>query len=174
LSEYEANCPSFDVLADHTIAVMYHLHSSNGIGINNLRTSDILWAYKFLESIESPTNDNASFHSEFLTTLRKLLIERYADEDLEKIDASNKTMIDEIQEPFLSSSISFDEYLKYDEVRQDEEIEEFKNDDEIEDENRCSKDEIMQALKKIQENPEMSQMQLSDVIKFLENENVEQ
>ncbi|CAG9797596.1 unnamed protein product [Chironomus riparius] len=167
LDTYEVKSPTYPILLDHTLAVIWHLFADNGNELSTLNNSDILWALRFLESIDTKDAGDTTDLDGAIKFMRKLLISRYAVEDEEDVTTKNQTFLDTIKTADDTMSLSYDEYLNCPEVLADEgkvlSLEKMAVDV------KCTKAEIVERLKAMQN--ELSTdgaMSLEDAIKLLE------
>lgn len=167
LDTYEVKSPTFPILLDHTHAVIWHSFADNGNELSTLNNSDILWALRFLESIDTKDAGDPTDLDGLIKFMRKLLISRYAVEDEEDVTTKNQTFLDTIKTADDSMSLSYDEYLNCPEVLADEgkvlSLEKMTVDV------KCTKAELVERLKAMQnESSKDGAMSLEDAIKLLE------
>lgn len=118
LNTCEVECPNSAVLMDHTIAVIWHVFANNNREVSNLNKADVLWALRFLESIDTKDAGDLKVFNMLIDVLRSLLISRYAVEDEKAIANETATFVNSLPD-MDSSSFSMDEYLSFPEVQED-------------------------------------------------------
>jgi hypothetical protein len=121
LNSFEAVCPSAVILLDHTLAVIWHIFASDSAELTNLNRADIMWALRFLESIDTKDAGDTTALTGLIKLLRHILITRYAADDEKSMMNQTKTFLDLIQpdSDMNSSSMSVEEYLSCPEVQVD-------------------------------------------------------
>jgi hypothetical protein len=167
MDTYEVKSPTYPVLLDHSLAAVWHLFDDNGNELSTLNNSDILWALRFLESIDTKDAGDTTDLDGIIKFMRKLLISRYAVEDEENVTTKNQTFLDTIKSADDSMSLSYEEYLNCPEVLADEgkvvSLEKMAVDV------KCTKAELVKRLKAMQnESSTDGAMSLEDAIKLLE------
>lgn len=175
LDSYDVNCPPFQILLDHTYAVIWHMFDDDGNELANLNKSDISWALKLLESIDtsdSDENDTKDLHA-LMNFMRKLLISRYAFEDEKQHSIDSQTFHESIKSDLASStSFALDEYLNDPDVLEDSgkalPIEAMMLQEVEVEREKCTKSELLERLKLMQNDE--ANVSLDDAIKLLENE----
>lgn len=82
LATFKIENPSFAVLLDHALAVIWHIFTTDDNGRVELNRSDIAWTLKFLEAIDLTNVGDTSDDLDALKTyMRKMLITRYSSDD---------------------------------------------------------------------------------------------
>lgn len=117
LNNYRVELPSFSVLLDHTLAVLWHVFNNDGVELYNLNKADIGWALRFLEAIDTSNINDTTDLDKIIDYLRKILISRYSMEDEENFAEETQTMLDSIAVP--SSSSALEEFYNSPEVNKD-------------------------------------------------------
>ncbi|KAG5674904.1 hypothetical protein PVAND_004849 [Polypedilum vanderplanki] len=173
LNCYEVNCPSYQVLLDHTLAVIFHCFNDEGNELLNLNKSDILWALKFLEAIdtkECEANDTKDLDA-LITFMKKLLISRYSIENEKEVSIVNQTFHDSIKHD-TTSSFALDEFFENPDVYADKGKplldDEQKENEDIEEPSACTTAEVIKYLKKLKNNSTDGELSINDVIDKLE------
>lgn len=119
LNSFEAACPSAAVLLDHTLAVIWHIFASQSHELSNFNNSDLTWALRFLESIDTKDAGDTTVLDELIKLLRNILLNRYALEDEKSMISQTQAFIDSIQPDLNSTSMSIEEYFNNPEVLED-------------------------------------------------------
>lgn len=114
LNKFKVAAPSFPVLLDHTLAVIWLLFKDEGAEISCLNRADITWALRFLESIDTSAMGSATDLELLIEFLRKVLIARYASEDEKDVLNQTTKLYDSIDEPVHSSAL--EDFLSLPEV----------------------------------------------------------
>ena len=155
LKSYKVALPSFSVLLDHTLAVIWHIFNNNGAELLNLNKADIGWALRFLEAIDTNHIKDTSDLEKLKNMMRKVLISRYAMEDEQEFLNKTQQRIDSIAPP--SSSSALEEIYNSFEVHRDfkRQARKIKPTTAV-----CSDEEILKKLKEL--NPHIQT--LNDVI----------
>lgn len=121
LNSYKVERPSFAVLLDHTLAVVWHVFNLKGAELSVLNKADIAWALRFLEAIDVSQLSNTDDFDKLAEYLRKTLITRYSMEDEQTFAAANKTMCEQIDDEYPTSS-ALEDFLNSAQVREDMEL----------------------------------------------------
>ena len=170
INSYEVACPDSVILLDHTLAVIWHIYANPRQNLLYLERSDIMWALRFLESIDTRNASETEDLNALIKVLRQLLILLYAAEDEKSILNTTRTFMDSIK-PFEYneteiSSLSLEEYLKIPEVR--EEMDQSISIASMTPTEKCTKAEMTKELKTmIKDSPGMSAQEL---LEKLENQ----
>lgn len=149
LDSYKTECPSFAVLLDHTLAVIWHVFNDDGAELYSLNKADITWALRFIEAIDTARVYDTTDLDLLKECLRKILITRYALEDEQEFTSSNKTLYESISEGNASSS-ALEDFLCSDAVMEDMEREKMTQKPAAEP--KCTEAELLNCLKKINPN----------------------
>lgn len=105
LNNYKVELPSFSVLYDHTLAVIWHVFNNDGAELTNLNKADIGWALRFLEAIDTSRINDTTDLDRLMDYLRKILISRLAMEDETSFLDQTQEMLDSISVPSSSSAL---------------------------------------------------------------------
>lgn len=167
LNSYGVACPNSSVLLDHTLAVIWHTFYNDGSELLNLNRADIMWALRFLESIDTKDAGDTSDLENLIKFLRKVLIKRYSMEDEISFLNESQNLTDSISPDFESSSFSMDEYLNCPEVQED--IGKSISIHIMASDTKCTKADLLQQLKDLQGNSSPS-ITLDEAIEKLEKE----
>lgn len=154
LKSYKVALPSFSVLLDHTLAVIWHIFNNDGAELLNLNKADIGWALRFLEAIDTNHIKDTSGLEKLKNMMRKVLISRYAMEDEQEFLNKTQQRIDSIAPP--SSSSALEEMYNSFEIHRDlkRQAKKIKPITAV-----CTDDEILKKLKEL--NPQIQT--LSDI-----------
>jgi hypothetical protein len=117
LKQFSVDMPSFAVLLDHTIGVIWHLFNDNGSQICNLNKADVGWALRFLEAIDVAHIADTSDFEMLKDFMRKILITRYSMEDEAEFLNQSLQRENEIPEP--STSLAIEEFYNSFEIERD-------------------------------------------------------
>lgn len=117
LNSYKVERPSFAVLLDHALAVVWHIFNLNGAELSVLNKTDIAWALRFLEAIDVSQESNTDDFDKLIEYLRKILITRYSMEDEEAFAEENKTMYEKLDDDYPSSS-ALEDFMSSAQVRE--------------------------------------------------------
>lgn len=137
--------PSFAVLLDHTLAVIWHAFNLDGAELSCLNKADILWALRFLEAIDTSQISDTTDLDALVEFFRKFLITRYAMEDEKSFSDTNKTIYESISENYPSSSSALEELLNSFEVREDKKTATMMSNEE----SKCTDEDLLVTLKKL-------------------------
>jgi hypothetical protein len=167
LESFEVNCPRYQVLLDHTVAVVWHLFSDGGNELLNLNKSDISWALKFLEAIDTSdcdASDTKDIHA-MMRFMRKVLIARYSMEDEAKIAIDNQTFHESIKHD-TTLSLAFEDFFEHPDVSVDKgkSLPIGEKQESLKSEEPRTKAEVLDYLKKLQGDAAGEMMSLSDAI----------
>lgn len=146
LRSFKVEQPSFSVLFDHTLAVIWHVFNEDGAELYCLNKVDILWALRFLEAIDTTkisATDTVDING-LIAYFRKILIIRYSMEDENVVAENEKSMQDSIADNYQSSS-ALEEYLTADEISFDKRYATQIPGTSVQ--VKCTDDEILQRLK---------------------------
>lgn len=164
LNSYEVTSPSPVVLFDHAIAVIWNLFNDNGSGAVNLNRSELVWALKFLESIDTTNVANPTTFNGILSVLRDFVTARYAHEDENSILNATKSFLDKSIDEHDMSSLCLEEYFSFPEVQADQSQK--VSIVSIPDTAKCTKADLTNELKDfIKKNPQKT---IDDLVKMLE------
>lgn len=149
LNKFNVESPSFGVLLDHTLAVIWHVFDLRGAELHSLNRADIIWALRFLESIETSQASDAADLETLMEYFRKILIAKYSMEEEKSFDTFT-TMYESTD--ISSSSLALDDFLSSSEVMED--LRKQPIDDKTFDvtTKKCSDDEILEQLQKLNPN----------------------
>jgi hypothetical protein len=92
LQSFKVQSPSYDVLFEHTIGVIWHLFAHNGRERLALNRVDIAWALKFLEAIDLTNVSDTTDLDALKTYMRNILIVRYTQD---KVDDSTGSAVEQ-------------------------------------------------------------------------------
>jgi hypothetical protein len=143
LKNYQVELPTFSVLLDHTLAVIWHVFNNDGVELTNLNKADLSWALRFLEAIDTSQINDTTDLDRLIDYLRKILISRYSMEDEGSILDETQTMLDSIAVP--SSSSALEEFYNSFEVNKDIKREQ-KLAEKLQDVPKCSDEELLKKL----------------------------
>lgn len=152
LNSFKVERPSFAVLLDHTLGVIWHIFNLDGAELSCMNKADFVWALRFLEAIDTSTAGSTEDFDALVDYLRKILIARYSREDEFEFLDSTMSHLDSIGSNFPDSS-SLEEFLASSQVQED-----MKNEKPIEP-TKCTDEDLLKRLKDL--NPMI--MSLDDV-----------
>lgn len=143
LEKFQVKKPSFAVLLDHTIAVIWHIFNLDGAELSCLNKADILWSLRFLEAIDTSQIGDTKDLDSLIDYFRKILITRYSAEDEKSFAEDEKTIYESICENYPSSSSALEELLTSFEVQEDKKSATVQFE-----ESKCADADILKWLKK--------------------------
>lgn len=160
LETFKVENPSFAILLDHALGVIWHIFAHNGREMIALNRVDVAWTMKFLEAIDLTNVGDTTDLDALKTYMRKLLISRYSfDNDTDDGTTLESTTADEdVNDSTTFSSLY--EYLNFSEVI--DEMRRVKSEDN--DKKRiCTDEQILERLRSL--NPSIKT--LDDVSKLI-------
>lgn len=164
LNSFEALCPNSEILLDHTLAVIWHTFALKSAELTNLNRADVVWALRFLESIDTKDAGDTTTLNGLIKLLRHILITRYALEDEKSMLNETQTFYDTTETDLNETSTSLEEYLSFEEVQED--LGKAASIASLPPSTKCTKEEMTQELKKLVENsPGMS---IEELVQMLE------
>lgn len=148
LNSYDVVTPSYPVLLNHTIGVLWYLFEDPN-NINSLAKADISWALRFIEQINSTRIADTRDLKCMIQYLRNALTWKYANEDENQVEELENTFIEKnlTQLPFSHSLSEYDSCLEVQEMLKDEKAESLKQILTIE---PCNNQELIRRLKELQ------------------------
>ena len=147
LEKFEVEKPSFAVLLDHTLAVIWHCFYLEGCELFCLNKADIMWALRFLEAIDISQITEIKDLETLMDFFRKTLITRYALEDEKSFLNNTKTMYDSMEANYTSNSSALEEFISSPVVQ-----EEMKHASKCEGPSNCTDVELLERLKLLNPN----------------------
>lgn len=147
LDNYKVESPSFAVLLDHTLAVVWHLFHIDGAELYTLNKADVSWSLRFLEAIDTSHVGDTTDLDALIDFHRKFLVTRNSLEDEKSLADSSKSMYESIGDSGLSSSLALDELLNSADVKEDMEREAKRPKTIVA--SKCTEAEILEHLKKL-------------------------
>lgn len=142
LDHYKVESPSFAVLLDHTLAVVWHLFHIDGAELYTMNKADVSWSLRFLEAIDTSHVADTTDLDALIEFHRKFLVTRNSLED-----DNSKSMYESIGDSGLSSSLALDEFLNSADVKEDMEREAKRPKTIVA--SKCTEAEILEHLKKL-------------------------
>lgn len=150
LHNYEVVTPSYPLLLNHTIGVLWYLFE-NPKNVKVLVKADISWALRFLEQINTTRMSDTRDLKFMIQYLRNALTWKFAREDENKVEEQESTFIEynQIELPNSTSLMEYDSCLEVQEmIREEEEKgERMKSIRPIE---PCNNQELVRRLKELQ------------------------
>lgn len=121
LNTYDVVTPSYPVLLNHTIGVLWYLCEEND-NINELSKSDITWALRFIEQINSGRMSDTRDLKTLILFLRNVLTAKYASQDESKVNELESTFVENniSQLPFSHSLHEYDNSFDVQQMLTDE------------------------------------------------------
>lgn len=167
LSTFKVANPSFAVLLDHALAVIWHSFANAGREQLSLNRSDIAWTLKFLEAIDL-TNVGDTIDLDALKTyMRKMLISRYSldeDDDVNDVEDASEALVSTTVGAVDETDSSISEYLNFSEVIDEMRLLESEDNDKQQQKNSvCTDEELLKRLQRM--NPAIKT--LDDVSKLM-------
>ncbi|CAO1301746.1 unnamed protein product [Diamesa serratosioi] len=122
LHNFDVVSPSYPVLLNHTIGVLWYLFEESN-NINLLVKSDITWALRFLEQINTSRMSDTRDLKTLIHYLRNVLTVKYASEDETKVEELETTFIDKntSELPYSHSIQEYDNSFDVQQMLKDEE-----------------------------------------------------
>jgi hypothetical protein len=150
LMRYNVESPTFAVLLDHTIAVIWHVFNISGAELSCFNKADLTWALRFLEAIDTAGIGDTTDLDTLKNYFRKILITRYSVENEKDVQDLNKTMYDSISDDMSNSSGALQDFLSSQQVIEDMEKEvKIPKAKPI---TKCTDEDLLQKLKSINPN----------------------
>lgn len=146
MQTFKVQTPSYDVLFEHTIGVIWHLFAHNGRELFSLNRVDIAWALKFLEAIDLTNVSDTTDLDALKTYMRNVLIVHYSlVENEKKVDDTTmsgyESSIDDNSTAFLHS---YNDFMNCSELIADIKKSDYHWKTEIK--AKCTDDEILKRL----------------------------
>lgn len=145
LEKFEVEKPSFAVLLDHTLAVIWKCFTTDGVEPLAINKADIIWALRFLESIDTSRISDTKDLEALIEFFRKTLIALYAMEDERSYLNDTQEMYDSMEENYYkANSTALEEFLSSTVIQ-----EEMKNVKSCEEKTNCSDVELLKRLQEL-------------------------
>ena len=148
LNSYEVVTPSYPVLLNHTIGVLWYLFEDPN-NINSLVKADISWALRFIEQINSTRIADTRDLKCMTQYLRNALTWKYANEDENQVEELEKTFIEKnlTEIPHSHSLSEYDTCLEVQEMLKDELADSMRTVIKFE---SCNNQELVRRIKELQ------------------------
>lgn len=148
LHSYEVVTPSYPVLLNHTIGVLWYLFEDPN-NINSLVKTDISWALRFIEQINSTRIADTRDLKCMTQYLRNALTWKYANEDENQVEELENSFIEKnlTELPHSHSLSEYDSCLEVQEMLKDERAESSKQIITLE---PCNNQELIRRLRELQ------------------------
>lgn len=164
LRTFKVENPSFAILLDHTLAVIWHIFAHNGRELSSLDRAAIAWVLKFLEAIDLTNVGDTADLDALKAYMRNLLMIRYSVDNVDDNEKAklNEANLDGSRQPLDSTMfLALDEYLNCAEVIED--LKKLENEERQVKKSVCSDEQVLQRLQLL--NPSIKT--LDDVSKLM-------
>lgn len=150
LHNYEVVTPSYPLLLNHTIGVLWYLFE-NPKNVTVLVKADISWALRFLEQINTTRMSDTRDLKCMIQYLRNALTWKFAREDEKKVEEQESTFIEfnQTEIPNSTSLMEYDSCLEVQEMLREEDEKE-QHTQSFRPTEPCNNQELVRRLKELQ------------------------